>query len=124
ARWRPSACTEPASPACRPNPARLLPSSRNGKLECRDSRLLSACHRRTHPAPSRRWPDHVHNRSTHYMTITTTDKAPKQVAVNDIGSAEDFLAAVEQTLKFFNDGDLIEGTVVKVDRDEVLLDVG
>ncbi|HOB57086.1 MAG TPA: S1 RNA-binding domain-containing protein, partial [Rhodoglobus sp.] len=58
------------------------------------------------------------------MTIVTTDKAPKQVAVNDIGSAEDFLAAVEKTLKFFNDGDLIEGTVVKIDRDEVLLDVG
>ena len=54
----------------------------------------------------------------------TTNKAPKQVAVNDIGSEEDFLAAVEKTLKFFNDGDLIEGTVVKIDRDEVLLDVG
>lgn len=58
------------------------------------------------------------------MTIATTDKAPKQVAINDIGSAEDFLAAVEKTLKFFSDGDLIEGTVVKIDRDEVLLDVG
>jgi len=34
------------------------------------------------------------------------------------------LAEVEKTLKFFNDGDLIEGTVVKIDRDEVLLDVG
>ena len=54
--------------------------------------------------------------------MTTTPK--KQIAVNDIGSAEDFLAAVEATLKFFNDGDLIEGTVVKIDRDEVLLDVG
>src|SRR5690606_30097994 len=61
--------------------------------------------------------------STHYMTTVTT-KAPKQIAVNDIGSAEDFLAAVEKTLKDFNDGDLIEGTVVKIDRDEVLLDVG
>src|ERR1700709_1995823 len=57
------------------------------------------------------------------MTIVTTT-GPKQVAINDIGSAEDFLAAVEKTLKFFNDGDLIEGTVVKIDRDEVLLDVG
>jgi small subunit ribosomal protein S1 len=46
------------------------------------------------------------------------------ITVNDIGSAEDFLKAVEETLKFFNDGDLIEGTVVKIDRDEVLLDVG
>jgi small subunit ribosomal protein S1 len=58
------------------------------------------------------------------MTIATTDRVAKQVAINDIGSAEDFLAAVEKTLKFFNDGDLIEGTVVKIDRDEVLLDVG
>jgi small subunit ribosomal protein S1 len=58
------------------------------------------------------------------MTTETTVKAAKQVAVNDIGSAEEFLAAVEKTLKFFNDGDLIEGTVVKIDRDEVLLDVG
>ena len=54
--------------------------------------------------------------------MTTTPK--KQIAVNDIGTAEEFLAAVEATLKFFNDGDLIEGTVVKIDRDEVLLDVG
>ncbi|GGA56928.1 30S ribosomal protein S1 [Pseudoclavibacter endophyticus] len=58
------------------------------------------------------------------MTITTTDQATKQVAINDIGSAEDFLAAVESTMKHFNDGDLIEGTVVRIDRDEVLLDVG
>ncbi|MBB4070791.1 30S ribosomal protein S1 [Leucobacter sp. OH2974_COT-288] len=55
-----------------------------------------------------------------------TSKATKatQVAVDDIGSKEDFLAAVEKTLKFFNDGDMIEGTVVKIDHDEVLLDVG
>ena len=56
--------------------------------------------------------------------MTKSPKAATQVAVNDIGSAEDFLAAVEKTLKFFNDGDLIAGTVVKIDRDEVLLDVG
>ena len=47
-----------------------------------------------------------------------------EVAVNDIGSAEDFLAAVDQTIKYFNDGDIVEGTVVKVDNDEVLLDIG
>jgi len=57
------------------------------------------------------------------MTSKTT-AGPKQIAINDIGSADDFLAEVEKTLKFFNDGDLIEGTVVKIDRDEVLLDVG
>ena len=47
-----------------------------------------------------------------------------QVAVNDIGSAEDFLAAIDSTIKYFNDGDIVEGTIVKVDRDEVLLDIG
>lgn len=57
------------------------------------------------------------------MATKTTAKTTK-VAVNDIGSEADFLAAVEATLKFFNDGDLISGTVVKIDRDEVLLDVG
>jgi small subunit ribosomal protein S1 len=66
-------------------------------------------------------------------TISTTDPAAsaaatsgasKQVAVNDIGSAEDFLAAIDETIKYFNDGDIVEGVIVKVDRDEVLLDIG
>ena len=53
-----------------------------------------------------------------------TASAPTSVAVNDIGSAEDFLAAIDQTIKYFNDGDIVEGVIVKVDRDEVLLDIG
>ena len=47
-----------------------------------------------------------------------------QVAINDIGTEEDFLAAVDATIKYFNDGDLVSGEVVKVDHDEVLLDIG
>nr|CAA86365.1 30S ribosomal protein S1 [Mycobacterium leprae] len=47
-----------------------------------------------------------------------------QIAVNDVGSSEDFLAAIDKTIKYFNDGDIVEGTIVKVDRDEVLLDIG
>src|ERR1700712_1039950 len=58
------------------------------------------------------------------MTITPTLAAAPQVAVNDIGSEEDFLAAIDATIKYFNDGDIVEGTIVKVDRDEVLLDIG
>jgi small subunit ribosomal protein S1 len=50
--------------------------------------------------------------------------ATPQVAINDIGTAEDFLAAIDSTIKYFNDGDIVEGTIVKVDRDEVLLDIG
>jgi small subunit ribosomal protein S1 len=37
---------------------------------------------------------------------------------------DDFLAAIDETIKYFNDGDIVEGTIVKVDRDEVLLDIG
>ncbi|KHL14577.1 small subunit ribosomal protein S1 [Mumia flava] len=53
-----------------------------------------------------------------------TAPATPQVAVNDIGSEEDFLAEVDKTIKYFNDGDIVDGTIVKVDRDEVLLDIG
>ena len=58
------------------------------------------------------------------MTSSTQATQTPQVAVNDIGSEEEFLAAIDQTIKYFNDGDIVEGTVVKVDRDEVLLDIG
>jgi len=60
-------------------------------------------------------------------TDTTTVPAvstPRQVAINDVGTGEDFLAAIDKTIKYFNDGDIVEGTIVKVDRDEVLLDIG
>ena len=46
------------------------------------------------------------------------------VTLNDVGTAEDFLAAIEGTIKNFNDGDLVSGIVVQVDREEVLLDIG
>src|SRR5690625_4056172 len=59
------------------------------------------------------------------MTTSTPEQtSTPQVAVNDIGSAEEFLAAIDETIKYFNDGDLVSGTIVKVDRDEVLLDIG
>jgi small subunit ribosomal protein S1 len=59
-----------------------------------------------------------------HMTSSTEANPTPKVAVNDIGSEEAFLAAIDETIKYFNDGDIVEGTVVKVDRDEVLLDIG
>ncbi len=56
--------------------------------------------------------------------MTVSMNAPAQVAINDIGSADDLLAAIDATIKSFEDGDIVEGTIVKVDRDEVLLDIG
>src|SRR5687768_2216866 len=61
--------------------------------------------------------------STPTLPANSMSTAP-QVAVNDIGSEADFLAAIDETIKYFNDGDIVEGIIVKVDRDEVLLDIG
>jgi small subunit ribosomal protein S1 len=58
------------------------------------------------------------------LTSTLDTPTTPQIAINDIGSEEDFLAAIDATIKYFNDGDIVEGTIVKVDRDEVLLDIG
>jgi len=53
-----------------------------------------------------------------------TQPRTTEVAVNDVGGEAALLAAIDETMKYFNDGDILSGTVVKVDRDEVLLDVG
>jgi small subunit ribosomal protein S1 len=58
------------------------------------------------------------------MTASPAVKASPQVAINDIGSEEELLAAIDATIKHFSDGDIVEGIIVKVDRDEVLLDIG
>ena len=48
---------------------------------------------------------------------------PRQIVENDLGgmSLEDAIAG---TIVEFEDGDIVKGTVVKVDKDEVLLDIG
>jgi small subunit ribosomal protein S1 len=46
------------------------------------------------------------------------------VTQNDIGGQEELLAAYERTIKNFEEGDIVAGKVVKVDKDEVLLDIG
>ncbi len=58
------------------------------------------------------------------MTVSSVDTTAPAIAVNDIGTEEDLLAAIDATIKHFNDGDIVEGRIVKVDRDEVLLDIG
>src|SRR6266487_3630801 len=47
----------------------------------------------------------------------------KSVVEDDL-TPEELVRAIEESLKDFKDGDLVEGEVVKVDRDEVLLDIG
>jgi small subunit ribosomal protein S1 len=47
------------------------------------------------------------------------------IVENDVGdSMEELMAAIEATIKPFEEGDLVDGEVVKIDKDEVLLDIG
>src|SRR5487761_2134363 len=48
---------------------------------------------------------------------------PRTISFDDLGSVS-FDEAIEGTIVSFEDGDIVKGTVVKVDRDEVLLDIG
>lgn len=48
----------------------------------------------------------------------------KQIAINDIGTAEDFLAAIDASIKIFKTKEPVSGTVVQIDRDGVLVDIG
>jgi len=57
-------------------------------------------------------------------SIEATSSNAENSTVEEVFSDEELLAAIDATIKYFNDGDIVEGTVVKVDRDEVLLDIG
>jgi small subunit ribosomal protein S1 len=48
----------------------------------------------------------------------------KQVAINDIGTVEDFLRAIDESMKEYFVGDIVKGSVVQIDREGVLLDIG
>src|SRR6202522_1863853 len=48
---------------------------------------------------------------------------PRQVVSDDLGTTS-FEDAIAGTIVEFEDGDIVSGTVVKVDKDEVLLDIG
>jgi small subunit ribosomal protein S1 len=48
----------------------------------------------------------------------------QQIVLEEFGSHEEFERALEATIKEFDDGDIVEGVVVKVDPEEVLLDIG
>ncbi len=64
------------------------------------------------PEPAAETPKPSENGYT-YNTITEDDLGPVS-----------FDEAIDQTLVAFDEGDIVKGTVVKVDNDEVLLDIG
>jgi small subunit ribosomal protein S1 len=52
--------------------------------------------------------------------VATPTKADEQPDL----TPEELIAALEASFRDFKDGDIVEGEVVKIDRDEVLLDIG
>jgi small subunit ribosomal protein S1 len=52
-----------------------------------------------------------------------TEQNEQSVAQADY-TPEELIQAIEDSLKDFKDGDLVSGKVVRIDRDEVLLDIG
>src|SRR6187397_2724124 len=55
---------------------------------------------------------------TSVAEATTTSAAQPDL------TPEELIAAMESSFRDFKDGDIVEGDVVKIDRDEVLLDIG
>ena len=58
---------------------------------------------------------------------TPTDEAPLVATPEPEGedyTPEELVRAMEASLRDFKDGDIMEGVVVKIDRDEILLDIG
>src|SRR6266511_1886444 len=65
------------------------------------------------------------------MSFTYPEAGPAErtddtaITSNDVGTTEEeLMAAIDATIKPFDEGDLVTGTVVKIDKDEVLLDIG
>ena len=73
------------------------------------------------PAEARRRAESHRDRRGHRARSTTV--ADVKASQPDL-TPEELIAAMEASFRDFNDGDIVEGEVVKIDRDEVLLDIG
>ncbi len=59
----------------------------------------------------------------HVQTTRRASTSPATIIDDDLGGMS-FEDAIAGTIVEFDDGDIVNGTVVKVDKDEVLLDIG
>ena len=53
----------------------------------------------------------------------TGNYVPRAIVEDDLGG-DSLEQAIDATIVDFDDGDIVEGSVVKIDKDEVLLDIG
>ena len=58
-----------------------------------------------------------------HIDTQDTQTVPAAAVQPDL-TPEELKQAIEDSLRDFKDGDIVEGTIVKIDRDEVLLDIG
>jgi small subunit ribosomal protein S1 len=78
----------------------------------------------TAPAPAPEGTPAPETTPTAGAAVAATDEyIPKQVVVDDLDGMS-FEEAIANTIVEFDDGDIVKGTIVKVDKDEVLLDIG
>ena len=47
-----------------------------------------------------------------------------KIAINDIGTAEDFLRAIDESMKIYAINDSVNGIVVQIDNEGILVDIG
>jgi small subunit ribosomal protein S1 len=65
----------------------------------------------------------MRNRGSKELTEIEEERQASTALERDY-SPEELVEAIEASLKDFNDGDLVSGKVVRIDHDEVLLDIG
>ena len=58
------------------------------------------------------------------LIVPSTPRVAKTVGALPDDIADDFVAALEHTVLEFSEGDIVEGTVVSIDQNEVLVDIG
>jgi small subunit ribosomal protein S1 len=62
--------------------------------------------------------------ATRPLIVPSTPRVAKTVGALPDDIADDFVAALEHTVLEFSEGDIVEGTVVSIDQNEVLVDIG
>ncbi len=95
-------------------------------LECRSCSLdgrapWELCHWHPYCLPEPK--NNVSDTSEFGSFTDAGEYIPRTIVENDLGGTS-FADAIDGTIVEFEDGDLVTGTVVRIDRDEVLLDIG
>ena len=76
----------------------------------------------THTEPLE--PERSATNGTDLLASTVTAEMDDSIALNDVGSSEELERLYEESLKHIQEGEIVRGRIVQIDRDAVLVDVG